>query len=120
MAARPDNIDIRDQVIATLLEEKRTTPAPVTNYDAIQKLTANFVKYIEEEKIAVPPQLLERLTGSDAATKIAFVKAHLCPRVNGLESFIRDGAASEGINLSPDKVDKCARFLRAMAEVSDS
>lgn len=122
MAARLDNVttrDVRDQVIETLLDEKHKAPIVANNYDAIQRLTTNFVKYIEEQKIPVPQHLLAQLMGSDPSTKLAFVKTHLCPRVNDLEAIIRKGCVDERIELADDKVDKCVRFLRAMAEVAE-
>ena len=129
MAARPDNIDIRDQVIATLLDDSKRAPPPVevktderpkTNYDVIQALSLKFAAYIKQESIPVPDALMNQLEGADPAPKLAFVKQYLCPRVHGMDGLIRDACKQQGIDLGADKVDKCVRYLRAMAEVADA
>jgi hypothetical protein len=120
--SRPDNIDIRDNVIAALLDEKRAAPVEqkLTNYEAIQKLTANFMTYIQAEGIHIPAPLLAQLNRTDASGKIAFVKAHLAQHVNGIEELLQQASKAEGVELTAERLSKCARFLRAMIEVAQA
>jgi hypothetical protein len=84
----------------------------------MHKLTANFAAYLKAEAIAAPKALLDLLTSDDVATKLALVKAHLCPRVATLRTLITDHLETEKIDVAVEKIDKCVRYLQAMAEVA--
>src|SRR5688572_15037270 len=108
MASRSDNIEV------STLETKT-----VSSYDMINKLTAKFDVFIESSGIPVPALLIANLRGDNAGEKIAFIKTHLCSRVHGLEALIRDHLKSNGAEVPQEKINRCVRFLRAMAEVAD-
>lgn len=109
MCSRPDNIDLEHKVIEILLDESKRE----SSYTLIQKLTAKFADYIEDEKIAVPSELLAALKSNDAGYKLGVIKLHLWPKQRELASLIQSQTM-----LKPEQLAKCLRYLNAMIDVA--
>jgi len=115
---RVDNVEGK---VADAMVESKTAPPPITNYEAIQKLTHNFAVFVETCGLNIPELSLplSQLKGDDAAAKIAFIKTQIAPRIDTLHSHIVAGLQQHKIVLPEDKLEKCIRFMRAMVEVAN-
>jgi hypothetical protein len=89
---------------------------PMTNFEVIQKLSANFAAFIESTKVTVPPMLMTLLKDEKPAAKIAFLQRHV--RMDQIDKLVREHAAANGITVDAEKIDKCVRYLKAMVEVA--
>ena len=103
--------------------ERDASPEPkVSNYDMIGKLVAALLEFIEEQGIEVAglDELLASIKGMSDGEKLAFLKAHFVPRVNGLRNLVVDQAKKADVELSGPQLDRIEALLKAMCEVAEA
>ncbi len=123
-----DNVELpieskTPEIKTRTVEKKRGRPAkalPTTNYEMIEKLTKKLIEYLESQNIESIDKLTDQIVDLDSASKLAFVKAYMCPRVNGMRNEVVSHAKDAGVTLASEALDRIEALLRAMCEVAEA
>jgi hypothetical protein len=122
---RPDNINMDAPDTkrgGERLESKEIKPneSAGSNFQLMDRLCAKFHEFVKAKNITALTPMLEQVRAMPTSMVIMFVKQNLVSKRNAMRGIIREQLAALKATADEQDIDKAARFLEAMIEVSEA
>ena len=85
----------------------------------VDKITRQLASYLAKQKIVALEPIVKQIEAHDAAYKLAFIKAHMCPRARGLRAEVEDLLRKNDVTVPTTTVDRIEQFLVALCELAE-